>query len=64
MSKTDKRFGGYEPIKKRPAITPTEFFKKQGNGKHVESMKPLELAELCYSHFDGRSQLKQEKREP
>lgn len=50
-------FGCYSPLKKRPAMPPSEFFKRYRNHRQAKSqnLKPKELAVLCYGHFDGRS---------
>ena len=65
---TDKgsRFGCYSPLKKRPDVPPAEFFKRHTrNRRQTKSMRPSELAVLCYAHFDGRSSLNQQsEKEP
>ena len=51
----NKGFGCYAPLKKRPGIPPAQFFGQ--NRKQTKSMRPSELAHLCYSNLDGRSQI-------
>lgn len=56
-----KGFGCYSPLRKRPAMPPSEFFRRyRRNDQQSKSMKPKDLAELCYGHYDGtnRSQMK------
>lgn len=63
MSNKVSGFGCYSPLKKRPGMPPSEFFKVHDNSSRnnkrvaAKSMKPKELAMLCYGHFDGRSNL-------
>ena len=55
-----KKFGCYSPLPKRPEVPPQEYFKKHEGSQarnSVQKMRPRELAALCYSHYDGRSQL-------
>ena len=46
--------GCYSPLKKRPNVPPSEFFKKNDSMNDVKQLKPRDLAQLCYGHFDGR----------
>ena len=59
--KAGSRLGVYQPLKKMPKDPPHEFFSRTRNARHVKSMRPSELAVLCYAHYDGRSQIKQSK---
>ena len=54
MSNVTAARGCYSPLKKRPSLPPSEFFKES---KAKISMKPKDLAVMNYAHFDGRSNL-------
>lgn len=54
-------FGCYSPLKKRPGVPPSEFFRTSHSSRNKSqtelSLKPKMLAALCYGHYDGRSNI-------
>lgn len=65
MSQKTICVGRYSPLKRRPGVPPSEFFKETRNPV-TKSMKPKELAAINYAYLDGRSnsQMKPQNREP
>ena len=51
MSNVTAARGCYSPLKKRPGLPPSEFFK---DSKAKISMKPKDIAALNYAQYGGR----------
>lgn len=43
--------GIYQPLKKRPAMPPEEYFKKHGKSPR-RNLRQTELSKICYSSYD------------
>ena len=61
MSQVSAARGCYSPLKKRPELPPSVFFK---NSKSKIQLKHKEIVLLNYANLDGRSRLKPQVREP